>query len=62
MRWLKRVAEMLSSGSAAEREQREAGAAQQRGSPTTATIWIVLAIVSGISSTTLLICWMSVLA
>ena len=28
----------------------------------TATIWIVLAIVSGISSTTLLICWMSVFA
>ena len=43
-----------------EREEREAGCATK--DDTTATIWIVLAIVSGTSRMTLLICWMSVFA
>ena len=51
-------------------EQRQRGRARRTRGPgcattrmtATATIWIVLAIVSGISSTTLLICWMSVFA
>ena len=61
MRWLKRVAEMLSNGNAPSAKNARPGLRETR-MITTATIWIVLAIVSGISRTTLLICWMSVFA
>ena len=61
MRWLNRVAEKFSSGSAASANSASPGLCNTRMTAT-ATSWIVLAIVSGISSTTLLICWMSVLA
>ncbi len=61
MRWLKRVAEKLSNGSRPSANSASPGLRSTRMT-TTATIWIVLAIVSGTSSTTLLICWMSVFA
>ena len=61
MRWLNRVAEMFNSGSAARAKNASPGLRMKRITAT-ATIWIELAIVSGINSTALLICWMSVLA
>ncbi len=61
MRWLKRVAEKLSNGSAANANTASRGLWTTRITAT-ATIWSELAMVSGMSSTALLICWMSVLA
>ena len=61
MRWLKRVAEKLSSGRRPSANSARPGLRNNRIT-TTAAIWIVLAIVNGTRSTTLLICWMSVFA